>query len=115
MSTRSHIGLQNPDGTISAIYCHFDGYIQGGVGQKLVENLTEPEEIKKFLQQGDRSSFSAPYTDCENTGSVTYDCMEDWLSNEKEEYMYLFRKGEWYYVYRYGRDPYTWKLVKKYL
>lgn len=26
MSTRSHIGYRNDDNTISAVYCHFDGY-----------------------------------------------------------------------------------------
>jgi hypothetical protein len=26
MATRSNIGLLNPDGTITGIYCHWDGY-----------------------------------------------------------------------------------------
>ena len=29
MSTRSSIAVQNPDGTVAAVYCHFDGYLEG--------------------------------------------------------------------------------------
>ena len=34
MATHSLIGLENTDGTIDYIYCHFDGYASG-VGKKL--------------------------------------------------------------------------------
>ena len=29
MSTRSRIGMINLDGSVSSIYCHFDGYADG--------------------------------------------------------------------------------------
>jgi len=37
MATRSNIAIENQDGTVSAIYCHFDGYIDG-VGEILYEH-----------------------------------------------------------------------------
>lgn len=37
MSTRSRIGMINPYGSVSSIYCHFDGYPEG-VGKTLHDN-----------------------------------------------------------------------------
>jgi hypothetical protein len=28
MATRSRIAIENQDGTVTSIYCHFDGYIE---------------------------------------------------------------------------------------
>jgi hypothetical protein len=38
MSTSSYIGKQNKDGSINYVYCHNDGYINGGVGEMLFKN-----------------------------------------------------------------------------
>jgi len=34
MATRSRIAIENQDGTVTSIYCHFDGYLSG-VGKLL--------------------------------------------------------------------------------
>lgn len=59
MSTRSRIGLTNPDGFISSVYCHSDGYLTGphGVGHKLFEHYQEPVKIAALIALGDLSSL----------------------------------------------------------
>lgn len=69
MGTRSFIGKKAADGTIRAIYCHWDGYPEG-VGATLLEHYTEPKKIDALLDLGDISvlreeigeaqSFDAP-------------------------------------------------------
>lgn len=61
MSTRSRIALKNDDGTIRSIYCHFDGYPEGGVGDKLKKYYTTKEEINKLLDLGDLSTLGSKY------------------------------------------------------
>lgn len=54
MSTRSRIGMVQPDGTVKSVYCHFDGY-PSGVGITLLKNYTDPEKVKKLIDLGDLS------------------------------------------------------------
>lgn len=60
MSTRSRIGIENEDGTIRSIYCHFDGYPEG-VGKELMEHYTDPKKINELLDLGDISSLGEEY------------------------------------------------------
>lgn len=48
MSTRCFIGIQNKDKTITSIYCHHDGYIQGGVGEILFNHYKDEDKIRKL-------------------------------------------------------------------
>ena len=54
MSTRAIIGIRNANRTITATYCHFDGYREG-VGAKLKKHYTEREKIEKMISLGDMS------------------------------------------------------------
>lgn len=56
MSTRSRIGIQNKDGSIESIYCHFDGYYEG-VGRMLVENYTDESTVRELISLGNLSSL----------------------------------------------------------
>ena len=56
MATRSNIAIENQDGSVSAIYCHFDGYIDG-VGKILQENYNTREEMEQLIALGDISSL----------------------------------------------------------
>lgn len=56
MSTRSMIGMQNEDGSVTAIYCHFDGYPEG-VGAMLVKYYSDPAKIRELLALGNLSSL----------------------------------------------------------
>jgi hypothetical protein len=54
MATRSNIAIENQDGSVSAIYCHFDGYIDG-VGKILQENYNTREKMEQLIALGDIS------------------------------------------------------------
>ena len=56
MATRSAIGLVEYDGTVTGIYCHWDGYLEQ-VGRKLFENYTDLEKVVELLELGDLSSL----------------------------------------------------------
>ena len=57
MATRAFIGLEKSDGTIAAIYCHSDGSIYGGVGQRLFENYQDVSKIEALIAGGDISAL----------------------------------------------------------
>ncbi len=54
MGTRSIIAATNLDHTISAIYCHWDGYLSG-VGKLLLDHYTNPDDITRLMGLGDLS------------------------------------------------------------
>lgn len=54
MSTRSIIATTNPDHTISAIYCHSDGY-PSRVGKLLLDHYTNLDDITRLMGLGDLS------------------------------------------------------------
>jgi hypothetical protein len=54
MATRSMIGKQQEDGTIKAIYCHYDGYPEG-VGQTLADYYQTSDKVDELLNLGDLS------------------------------------------------------------
>lgn len=127
MATHSLIGLENTDGTIDYIYCHFDGY-PSGVGKKLVEYYDNENRIKQLLDLGDISVLGrTPFADIEawnryfdinandelcRTYRTRGDTDIDYLSCKslnayfiqgvsRVDYIYLYRPSEkkWFYVY----------------
>jgi hypothetical protein len=57
MSTRSVIAAKFRDGTYRSVYCHFDGYIMGGVGEKLYTSYNTQEQVEELILHGDISSL----------------------------------------------------------
>ena len=119
MSTRCFIGTRNNDGTIHAIYCHFDGYIEC-VGETLFKHYQDPDKIRKLINGGDISmlderidapkghSFESPVKGCTvfygrdrgvegteakifvSTGNFVRAAMNSWA-----EFTYLYQCDEW--------------------
>ena len=56
MGTRSTIALEFADGTVSQVYCHWDGYLDNN-GVILQENYTNPFTVRDLLDLGDFSSL----------------------------------------------------------
>jgi hypothetical protein len=119
MSTRSRIALQNEDGSITSVYCHFDGYPSNN-GVLLKENYKTVESVKELLKKGDMSSLGKYCTNPEDhlyekssdDFTVYYgrdrgesDCgpeesisLEDFnLIDSGQEYEYLFKEKKWFY------------------
>jgi len=51
MATRSRIGIENEDGSVSSIYCHWDGYPSNN-GRILVAHYTDREKVKELIALG---------------------------------------------------------------
>jgi hypothetical protein len=58
MGTRSTIAIQNTDGTVTGIYCHWDGYLSHN-GRILQENYTTEAAVRELIALGDLSSLGA--------------------------------------------------------
>lgn len=58
MATRSTIAKLNPDGTVTSIYCHWDGYPDHN-GRILKEHYTDPAKIDALFALGDLSVLEA--------------------------------------------------------
>jgi hypothetical protein len=54
MATRSRIGMEQPNGEVQSIYCHWDGYPEG-VGATLQEHYTNPAKVEALIALGDIS------------------------------------------------------------
>ena len=54
MATRSRIGIQDENGTIRSIYCHWDGYPEG-VGAILKEHYSNRQKLNMLINLGDIS------------------------------------------------------------
>lgn len=62
MATRSTIAKLNPDGSLTSVYCHWDGY-PDGVGATLLQHYTNPSKIDQLLALGDISVLEAEIGD----------------------------------------------------
>lgn len=56
MGTRSYIGRQYSDGSVRAVYCHWDGYPENN-GRLLVSHWDDDDKLECLLDEGDLSSL----------------------------------------------------------
>lgn len=119
MSTRSNIGMV-VGGEIRAIYCHFDGYLNG-VGFILSEHYQDKSKVEELLNLGNISILGKEignqqdfnkYHDGwtlsygrdrgeEGQEAQTFESVKEWLAGCLEgwiEYAYLYEEGSgWSY------------------
>jgi hypothetical protein len=88
MATRSTIAIENNDGTVSQVYCHWDGYLEG-VGKTILEHYNTREAVEKLLAGGSISSLGEYVSDDEKSFNKKHDDEDDYTV---------------YYTYR-GEDP----------
>ena len=111
MATRSRIAIENQDGTVTSIYCHFDGYLSG-VGKKLFEHY-DREKTEKLIELGDISALGestlwtiAYHRDRnEDLNFKTFPNVEDLFDYGFEsgvEYIYCLAKNGIWLVNKYG-------------
>lgn len=103
MSTRSTIAVELADGTVSSVYCHWDGYLEG-VGQTLVDYYSDRDLAVQLVHGGSISSLGINihetdyYPDCESWVE-RWRNMDDYVQNMREyaqEYNYLLDStGQW--------------------
>jgi hypothetical protein len=99
MSTRSRIAIEKQDGTVTSIYCHFDGYISGN-GEILQNHFQDREKVEQLIALGDISSLESDIDETiayardrgEDLNQKQHNDVEDFFSGDIEEYGYLFTK-----------------------
>jgi hypothetical protein len=134
MATRGSIAKLNTDGSISAIYVHFDSYLSG-VGHTLVNHYTHEHKILALLQLGnlrslraeigmrtvnDRDSrhqtwcdaYGRDYGETDSEASV-YQTVQQWLDELGQKYNYLWDGSEWLMCkpHLVGLDNYEFRSV----
>jgi hypothetical protein len=121
MGTRSTIATQNPDGTITAIYCHWDGYPEG-VGKTLQEHYTNPDKVAQLMALGDLSALGPEIGESNDFGNPDFTvCLSyrrDREDDDEVDAIHFDSKREWishycrWVQYAYLFDPASgWKQV----
>jgi hypothetical protein len=103
MATRSYIGKVNQDQTISAIYCHWDGYPSNN-GRILLHNYETEDKVDLLLSKGHLSilgesvNTSSYYEDDGNKFPMQVRDLSVLFNEGKNcwiEYYYLYDNGYW--------------------
>ena len=113
MATNSSIGMIQPNGSVIAVYCHYDGYLSG-VGKKLINYYRDPAKVKELItlgrngisslgkEIGKKQNFYNPTDpdwclfygrdrgDRNREFRVPYSSAEDFRRNYDQNYGYLF-------------------------
>jgi hypothetical protein len=89
MSTRSRIAIENQNGSVKSIYCHFDGYLSG-VGRTLKEYYTTQAKVEALIELGDISALEMTP---ESTVAYARDRGEDLNFKEFKTVPELFEQG----------------------
>ena len=108
MSTRGAIGMQQPDGSVRAIYVHHDAYV-AGVGAILGGWYETPEKVENLLALADLSSLGTTLADTvayhrdRNEAmrmARNYHDIDAYRRNGKSDfgadYLYLYDGGKWF-------------------
>jgi hypothetical protein len=120
MGTRSTIAIQNTDGTVTGIYCHWDGYLNHN-GDILQKFYTTEEKVRALIALGDLSSLgeqigtahdfnNAPVDECNAYGrdrgerdvdAATAHNWRQYCAEHGQKYDYLFTPGRGWQVKTY--------------
>jgi hypothetical protein len=113
MGTRSTIALEFADGTVQAVYCHWDGYLEHN-GQILLKHYSDPFKLRDLIDLGGFSSLCATVEETkqgaytqrgEDLSIEKYKDIQDYYANNYgEEYDYILSmnwegKAQWYVRY----------------
>ena len=118
MSTRSLIGISANGWEVEYIYCHWDGYVHGGVGEELLTHFDTTSKVEKLISMGDCSEIGGreregmvntnlfgcnivQHEEDLEKGAKKASSPSDFVSQKGwAEYCYLFDGHEWYVACR---------------
>jgi hypothetical protein len=125
MGTRSTIAVEHDDGTISQVYCHWDGYLSWN-GVRLAQYYNTYDRVRELISHGDLSSLGKQIGLAHRRDDTTIDrewCtfyhrdvgeplrirqFSDWQQYvdkfTMEQYNYVFRQDGLWYVSRLDSD-----------
>lgn len=110
MGTSSMIGILNKDGSVTASYCHYDGYLAYN-GRMLVENYNSQYDAEMVAKGGYISGLKEDYLESRqeavhNDPAMIYDSVDVFLRcgdrSTSADYLYIFDGTAWFYT-----DTYT--------
>lgn len=124
MATRSTIAIRNTNGTVTAVYAHWDGYLSHN-GAILQEHYNTEEKIRELIGYGDISSLGAEIgeqhsfdpedplkanwcmfygRDCgdEDCAASEYASWESMLVTMGQEYNYIWEPANQCWFVKYG-------------
>jgi len=121
MGTRSTIAIQNGDGTVTGIYCHWDGYFSHN-GRILQDHYADEAKVRELIALGSISSLgaeigtahdfdAAPQGECNAYGrdrgerdvdAYTEHNWRQFRAEHGQEYDYLFTPGAGWQVHTYN-------------
>ena len=122
MATRSNIGIVNDDGSVTGIYCHWDGYPEHN-GKLLLKHYNNSGIVNELMDLGNLSyldknlycednnhSFNNPADGVcvafgrdrgeKNADSKSFTNIsefEKFMDRTTADYQYLFNNGKWQY------------------
>ena len=118
MGTHARIGKLLPDGKVRSIYCHYDGYVSGGVGEDLSTHYQDESKVDALLDLGNLSGIGKEIGEKQDFNDFTKQnvhwCLaygrdrgqkdqeaslteseEEYLKDGDYPYIYLYKNGEW--------------------
>ena len=103
MGTRSTIALEFADGSVSQVYCHWDGYLENN-GEILRTKYTDPFVVRDLIDLGDFSSLRETVAETkegaysergETCPANRYKNADEYFDCcQQEEYDYILRQVE---------------------
>ena len=106
MGTRSMIGMVEADNSVSAIYCHWDGYLSHN-GKLLDQHYDSDVKVAELLALGDLSTLGAtmkePDTNLLGHGTAaqrfeSIAAFREALGQNGDEFRYLWDGEAWFYI-----------------
>ena len=112
MGTAAMIGVYNKeDGTVTASYCHYDGYVEG-VGRTLVESYNSQYDAEIVSKGGYMSGLYPDYLDTRKEAvhdepAVVFESVDHFYGEGADyagaEYLYLFDGQAWFFAPTYEK------------
>jgi len=125
MATRSTIAMKQKDGSVKAVYCHWDGHIETA-GKTLLEKYNTEKRVTKLISLGSISSlrdklstkklhsFDVPQPNVtiayhrdrgESLQHYVATSVSGWCksTSKHQDYNYIFIDGEWNLVQNSGK------------
>lgn len=127
MSTNAVIFCKNANGTFDGISVHFDGYVDHGVGEQLVDDWTNTEDVRKLCAMKKQiRSFGNSFADLDlfdddmnplcrkqirALKGLTFEQMNNICGQYNYAYLWDIKDERGNYEWRMWRSDWTWKPV----
>ena len=110
MSTRSTVAIVNTDGSITASYVHFDGYVEG-VGKTLLDHYNDTRSAARVARIGYASSLAETVA-LSRKGARNK--AEPLHFASLHDYEVAAKHSDWEYLYLWIRRDENWRVKSLY-